>query len=235
MMATQRSTHESQPVRTCPSPNPHHLAEELASLLADISPDCITAMRRRARHVALTHFSSNEGHVRGLAMVMAARARGCDQPTHMAFPPTARVQAGSGVGGGSLSLRGTDQPRESNLRVRRDVAHGGGAAVCLPPHRQQTALPARVLEQEVLRVPLYMGSTPPILFVSIELVTEQRSNSTSTGQRTQLCAWRGRTDGRAHRTGQGQSRPRKGRERQGREGQEGVAPTAPQLGLYRAV
>ena len=27
--------------------------KELAALLADISPDCVTAMRRRARHVAL--------------------------------------------------------------------------------------------------------------------------------------------------------------------------------------
>mmetsp|Transcript_15525 Transcript_15525/g.27577 ORF Transcript_15525/g.27577 Transcript_15525/m.27577 type:complete len:513 (+) Transcript_15525:561-2099(+) len=114
--------------------------KELASLLDDISPDCITAMRRRARHVALTHFSTSLGRVRGLAMVIAARARGCGQPARMAMLPTTRVPVGED--GGSVS-------RERNMGVRGDVARGGSAAVCLPPHRQQAALPARVLQQEV--------------------------------------------------------------------------------------
>mmetsp|Transcript_55785 Transcript_55785/g.104625 ORF Transcript_55785/g.104625 Transcript_55785/m.104625 type:complete len:559 (+) Transcript_55785:231-1907(+) len=49
----------------------------LAKLVTGVSPACVSAMRRRAHHVAMAFFSTTEGTVRGLAAVLASRALGC--------------------------------------------------------------------------------------------------------------------------------------------------------------
>ena len=146
-------------------------------------------MRRRARHVAINHLSTIDAHVKGLAMVMAARAQGsvenktsgqgCDERQPRYGPlgivrtlvrdgaAAALGKSGGSSGGGSGSDGSGGGGSGDELRVWAQVARitgdgggggGGGVstsakvevndAVCLPPHRRQSALAARVIASE---------------------------------------------------------------------------------------
>jgi hypothetical protein len=52
-------------------------SKAIAALLKDVDPSCTLEMRRRARHVAVAHFSSVGSVAQGLATVLAGRALGC--------------------------------------------------------------------------------------------------------------------------------------------------------------
>ena len=93
-------------------------------------------MRRRARHVALQWLSSDAAVARGLAVVLASRAMGCDTGSIRRRHETKHIPPHTGGGGGG----GFDFDR---LLPHPDVAIGT-AKVCLPPELRTSALPERV-------------------------------------------------------------------------------------------
>jgi len=136
-------------------------------LVGTIDPLCAQAMRRRAQHVALEFFSSNDAIIYGLAHVLTARGLGCvSKLPPGSVKPTAGVKKNRGEMGslpnadarclnlGELgrNSRESAAAKSRGLRamgtskIRLDVARG--APICLPPELRSNQLPERVMNAE---------------------------------------------------------------------------------------